>query len=135
MHNAVAAWSGKGEPRVRLDGPELRVRPSVTLALALALHELLTNAAKYGALSNGAGAINIQWSVSADAPAHFVFQWQECGGPQVRAPKRRGFGSRLIEYGLAADLGGTVELSFDQAGVSCRIDAPLSEIREEDVAS
>jgi PAS domain S-box-containing protein len=129
--DAVAAWAGKSSERATFDGPELRLRPAVALALAMALHELATNAVKYGALSNKKGKVAIEWSVSGDPEPCFRLRWQERGGPPVRAPVRRGFGSRLIEYGLARDLGGTVHLAFNEGGMECRIEAPLEEIREE----
>ncbi|MGH8215060.1 MAG: PAS domain S-box protein [Rhodanobacteraceae bacterium] len=129
--DAVAAWAGQSGLRAAFDGPELRLRPAVALALAMALHELATNAVKYGALSNKKGKVSIEWSVSDDPRPCFRLRWLEQGGPPVRAPARRGFGSRLIEYGLARDLGGTVHLSFNEGGVECRIEAPLEEICEE----
>jgi two-component sensor histidine kinase len=92
---------------------------------------LATNAVKYGALSNKKGKVSIEWSVSQDPQACFRLRWREQGGPLVHAPARRGFGSRLIEYALARDLGGTVDLTFRKEGVECRIEAPLEEIREE----
>lgn len=129
--DAVAAWTGKSSERASFDGPELSLRPAVALALAMALHELATNAVKYGALSNKNGKVSIRWSVSDAARPCFRLRWLEQGGPPVHAPERRGFGSRLIEYGLARDLGGTVELSFRERGVECTIEAPLEEICEE----
>jgi len=131
VRDAVATWTGRSGERVQFDGPDLRLRPAVSLALAMALHELATNAVKYGALSNKSGRIGIEWSVSDDPKRCFRLRWREQGGPPVRAPERRGFGSRLIEYGLARDLGGTVELSFHEGGVKCTIEAPLAEICEE----
>jgi len=74
------------------------------------------------------GRIGIEWSVSDDPKRCFRLRWREQGGPPVRAPERRGFGSRLIEYGLARDLGGTVELSFHEGGVECTIEAPLDHV-------
>ncbi|MGH8146694.1 MAG: chemotaxis protein CheB [Rhodanobacteraceae bacterium] len=132
VHNATEAWSGGAMSHLDVNGPELRLRPAAALALAMALHELATNATKYGALSNNAGKVSVHWAVSDDDPANFKLQWLERGGPPVRAPSTRGFGTRLIEFGLAQDLGGTVELAFNDAGVECTIDAPLDDICEED---
>ncbi len=126
--NALAAWSGGASERIETKGPALRLRPTSALALAMALHELATNASKYGALSNGTGTVSVEWCVRDDSPSRFELRWREQDGPTVRKPSRRGFGSRLIEQGLASDLGGTVELSYDPAGVTCRIDAPLAEL-------
>lgn len=129
--NAVATWAGKTGERAKFDGPELRLRPAVALALAMALHELATNAVKYGALSNKRGKVSIEWTVTREPQAGFRLRWLEQGGPPAHAPARRGFGSRLIEYGLARDLGGTVDLSFKPAGVECTIEAPIEEICEQ----
>jgi two-component sensor histidine kinase len=93
----------------------------------MGLHELATNAAKYGALSNGSGRVEVDWTISAEPPG-FSFRWAESGGPPVKMPERRGFGSRLIERGLAQDLDGDIRLEFDPAGVICTIAASLEEI-------
>lgn len=132
VDRALAAWSRGAASRVELKGPALRLRPEAALALALALHELATNASKYGALSNAVGVVDIRWSTSGrgDAPA-FRLEWQERDGPPVKAPARTGFGARLIEQGLAQDLGGSARLTFAEAGVECVVDAPLDEIREQ----
>jgi two-component sensor histidine kinase len=94
----------------------------------MALHELATNAAKYGALSDPRGRIEIDWRFDGTpaAPA-LAIAWSERGGPEVAPPQRRGFGSRLIERGIAQELDGEVALLFDPAGVQCRIRLPLSE--------
>ena len=124
IDGALAAYrSDEQEGRFSLDGPDIRLVPKA----ALALHELATNAAKYGALSTDTGTVRLQWSVSGD-PARFSFRWRESGGPPVVTPARRGFGSRLIERGLAQDLDGRIELVFDPAGVVCSIDAPAGEL-------
>ena len=92
----------------------------------MALHELGTNAAKYGALSVDGGRVSIAWDVEGD---RLRLEWRESGGPPVEAPSRRGFGSRLIERGLEADLDGRAELHFDPAGLRCEIEASLAAIR------
>lgn len=130
--HAMAAWTDDGVgARVRIQGPDLRLCPEAALALAMALHELATNASKYGALSNPTGEVSIQWQISNGSPARLQLHWHESGGPPVHPPSGRGFGSRLIEHALARDLGGTVDLSFDEDGVRCAIDAPLDELREQ----
>jgi PAS domain S-box-containing protein len=114
------------EDRFEVHGPEIHVLPKTALALAMALHELATNAGKYGALSNATGWVRLHWWVSQeeDGPRlHMV--WSEHGGPAVAPPSRRGFGSRLIERGLAAELGGSVEMAYPPEGVVCTISAPL----------
>jgi two-component sensor histidine kinase len=117
------------EDRFEVHGPELHVPPKTALALAMALHELATNASKYGALSNATGHVHLQWQVSQerDGP-RLHMEWSERGGPTVTLPSRKGFGSRLIERGLAAELGGSVELDYGSEGVTCTINAPLPTI-------
>ncbi|QIK78365.1 PAS domain S-box protein [Sphingomonas piscis] len=110
--------------RLNLDGPELTLSPKTAVSLAMAIHELATNALKYGALSNDSGTVEVAWSTAAN---RLRFEWRERGGPPVEAPERRGFGSRMIERGLSAELGGTVKIHFEPQGVVCIVDAPLPE--------
>jgi two-component sensor histidine kinase len=107
--------------RVDLDGPALVVTPKAAVALAMALHELGTNAVKYGALSTPEGRIAISWATDGD---RLRLDWRERGGPPVIISDRRGFGVRMIERALASDLGGRVKVDFDAGGVHCAIDAP-----------
>jgi two-component sensor histidine kinase len=99
----------------------------MALALAMAFQELATNAVKYGALSNDVGRVRIAWRIGrgGDGRLALSLRWEESGGPPVQAPARRGFGSRLIEQGLARDLDGTVAIGFEPEGVVCTIEAPL----------
>jgi two-component sensor histidine kinase len=115
-----------GDCRFRISGPSFRLAPRSALALALALHELGTNAAKYGALSvQRGGLVDIAWHV---ADGKLRLDWKESGGPPVAAPARRGFGSRLIEQGLGADLGGVARIAFEPDGLRCTIEAATGEI-------
>ena len=115
---ALAPWQAPpGQPqeegRLKLGGPPAWLAPKQALGLALALHELATNAAKHGALSRPEGRINVTWQ---DVPDDMVeLRWQEYGGPPVRAPQRRGFGSRLLERGLPAELGAGSSVAMDYA--------------------
>jgi PAS domain S-box-containing protein len=113
---AVAPYSSPGENRLHLSGPKVRLLPRMALALAMALQELVTNAVKYGALSNATGQITITWKVEQGEPSSLELRWAESGGPAVRTPTRRGFGSRLIERSLAQDLGGHVQIAFAGQG-------------------
>jgi two-component sensor histidine kinase len=108
--------------RISCAGPSLDVSPSQALALSLALHELATNAAKYGALSRPEGRIELRWKVQED---RLELTWRESGGPKVVPPTRRGFGSRLIENALSRDLDGQTRLEFAPDGVRCWITAVL----------
>ena len=126
VEQAIEPFETPGEGRFELSGPEARVGPRQALALAMGLNELATNALKYGALSKPGGKIRVVWALDPTAtPATLRLRWEEAGGPPVRPPKRRGFGSRLIEQVLAKDMGGHVQLHFLEAGVVCTIEAPL----------
>jgi PAS domain S-box-containing protein len=111
------------EERIVAEGPDLLIPPKMAVSLALALHELATNAAKYGALSAAAGRIEIRWR---HENGRLRLVWRESGGPEVEQPATRGFGTRMIERALAADLGGAVKIDFRSEGVVCTIDADLA---------
>lgn len=105
-----------------IGGPILHLSPKQTLALSLALHELGTNAAKYGALSTPEGRVALRWEAR---DGRLQLEWRETGGPPVAPPARRGFGSRLLETGLLHDLDGRTRLEFAAGGLSCLITASL----------
>jgi PAS domain S-box-containing protein len=112
-----------GAERVRLQGPELDLPPTQALTLGLVFHELATNAAKYGSLSAPTGDVEVGWSLAAGDPPTLELTWREQGGPPVSPPRRRGFGSRLIERTLGA---GDSRLEFAPGGLVCRIRLPLA---------
>jgi two-component system, chemotaxis family, CheB/CheR fusion protein len=118
---------GDSKPRFSTTGADVSLSPKQTLALGLAFHELATNAVKYGALSlSDRGSVAISWEVAAsDGGATLQIQWIESGGPTVKTPTARGFGSRLIERALPTDLDGQVEIEFHPAGVRCLMRIPL----------
>ena len=97
------------------------------LAMALALHELGTNAVKYGALSQEGGHVDVSWR---NQGGEFHFRWQESGGPPVTPPRRRGFGSQMIEKVLGSYLGGTAKLDFAPDGIVLSLDAPTAALAE-----
>jgi PAS domain S-box-containing protein len=109
-------------------GPDIRLLPKSALAVAMAVHELATNAAKYGALSNGSGRISVHWTIVDHDGERLQIVWTEAGGPKVASPSSKGFGSRLIERGLAGQLGGEAVIDYRETGVVCRIMAPLNTI-------
>ena len=113
--------------RYRLLGrEEVRVAPRAAVALGMALHELTTNAAKYGGLSIPAGEVAVTWRVAPALGRHLRIEWIETGGPSIAAaPTRRGFGSRLLERGVTAELGGAVVLDFAESGLKAVIEIPL----------
>ena len=123
---ALEPYRAHGADRFVQRGPEVRLIPRTALAVAMALQELATNAVKYGALSNHTGSITVEWSVDPASPSpRLHLRWEESGGPDVKPPSRRGFGTRLIERSLAQELEGEVKVAFRQTGVVCTIDAPL----------
>ncbi len=112
--------------RVMIEGDPLWLAPRAALAIALALHELGTNAAKYGSLSSERGTVSIRWTVEGGT---LRMSWKERGGPAVTQPDCRGFGSRLIERGLTSDLGGAAQLIFEPDGLCCIIEASCAAIQ------
>ncbi|MBE7196758.1 MAG: PAS domain-containing protein [Parafilimonas terrae] len=114
--------------RIVLEGISVALQPQVAVALALALHELATNAAKYGALSNETGCVHLAWQVDGTGPdAKFRLAWWEQGGPQVSKPTRRGFGSTLIERSLRSYFGGTAATEFLPEGLRFTLEARLGD--------
>ena len=114
-----------GEHQFVIEGPDVRLSPKTAVTLALAMHELATNAAKYGALSARGGRVELNWR-NNDGRLNLI--WRERGGPPVLPPAQRGFGTRMIERGLAAELGGKVTIDFAPTGIVCQVDAPLPEL-------
>jgi PAS domain S-box-containing protein len=128
LSGSLAPYAGAGPQRVVLRGEDIVLRPRAVLTLAMAFHELTTNAAKYGALSVPGGTIEIRWqAVGGDAGGRPALRidWIEQGGPPVVKPERRGFGSKLIEGSIAAEHGGSAELAFEPTGLHCEIIIPL----------
>lgn len=129
VERALAPHAAIGD-RFRIHGPSVTLLPQVTLAFALALHELATNAAKYGALSMPRGHVDLSWSVTTGADSaepRFQLTWQEVGGPEVRLPSRRGFGSMLIERSLRSYFRGQAQLEYPASGLVFSLDAPLAD--------
>jgi two-component sensor histidine kinase len=121
----IEPYCRQSSGRCDIDGPRVRLTPSMALALSMAVHELATNAAKYGALSVPEGQVAISWSVMPGQQRQLTLCWQERGGPPVALPERRGFGTRLIERSLAQELAGDVSLAYVPTGVVCTVKAPL----------
>jgi two-component sensor histidine kinase len=129
-----------GKRRIELKGPDVLLSSRAAIAFSLVLHELATNAAKYGALSSPEGRVAVHWTV---LDQWLRLTWQEDGGPPVKPPDRKGFGSVLIPRSMEQDLGGKVIVEFKPEGVLCVLEMPLSNVagessgalREETVAS
>ena len=125
IDSILAPYAGRGRNRIRAKGPQVSLGAKPALALGLALHELGTNAAKYGALSNDEGYIDIAWTLAPQRQGReFCLRWRERNGPPVLPPRRTGFGTRLIQRNLAAEFDGEVELEYPPNGVECTICAP-----------
>lgn len=128
--DALRVHAGDGQ-RCTWQGNSVRVTPRIALALSMMLHELATNAIKYGALSNATGTVAVSWALSStdglgsDAGIRLGLRWEERDGPPVTTPIRNGFGSRMIERGLANELSGEVRLRYEPTGVICTVDMPL----------
>src|SRR5262249_35423398 len=119
---APYATSGNCE----IDGPDVILKPDAGQALGMVLHELVTNAAKYGALSSQNGLVSIRWErrLNGRPRSHLVLQWREIGGPSVVAPKSVGLGTSTIRDLIPYEFGGTVDLAFAPAGIECRLELP-----------
>ncbi|GAB5349992.1 sensor histidine kinase [Alteriqipengyuania sp. 357] len=132
----VEAAFGPPEDRLRLEGPDFLLAPEVALALTMILHELTTNAIKYGALSNDAGVVTVSWTIARKTDCTpedcgpgdcdvLKLEWRETGGPPVEAPSHEGFGSKLIRRGISSKRGTRVDLRHESDGVVCTIEANL----------
>ncbi len=115
-----------GEARVSLGGPAISLEPRHALAIGLVLHELFTNALKYGALSKNEGRIALDWALIDRSGPQLKLLWRESGGPTVSLPSRKGFGSVLLERTLKGDLDGDVNMDFLPSGLVCSISARLT---------
>ena len=114
----LAPYSEKDEKRVRIDGPQVLLEPNAALAIAVALHELATNAVKYGALSGTKGQIDLKWLHKTDG--QLILDWTEMGGPAVQVPTRQGFGSRVIKR-IIGQLKGKARFDWRPEGLVCEI--------------
>jgi len=125
---SLAPYVDSAAERIVMRGEDLVLRPRAALTLAMAFHELTTNAAKYGALSGPDGRVEIRWQPvgnGQDSKTVLRIEWDEKDGPPVAEPERRGFGTKLIERSVAADLDGCAILAFEPAGLRCTIDIPM----------
>ncbi|HYD73885.1 MAG TPA: PAS domain S-box protein [Candidatus Binatia bacterium] len=121
----VSHVCGAARERIHTDGPDLLLSPRQALSISMALHELCTNAMKYGALSTEGGVVDLAWRVKDGAEPYLEMIWRERGGPPVAPPKERGYGSMMIERALAHDLQGSAKLEFKPDGLVCTVSAPL----------
>jgi hypothetical protein len=118
----LSPYSRDGEMRTQIDGPTVMLKQDVAQAIAVALHELATNAAKYGALSEAEGRVRVEWSRETDG--RLVMRWTELGGPPVKPPTRKGFGTHVMEAMIRGHEGGDVRLDWRAEGLACEIVIP-----------
>jgi two-component sensor histidine kinase len=123
----LAPFVGLIGSRIAVHGPRLRLTASSAQAVGLALHELATNAGKYGALSNDQGRVEVAWGASGES---FTMHWTESAGPPVSPPKRLGFGSTVIDVMAGRSLGGKVDLHYAPSGVTWRLTCPVANALE-----
>jgi PAS domain S-box-containing protein len=129
VDGSVAPYSSS--PRqLTITGADLKVSPKPAVVMALAFHELAINALKFGALSAPAGHVDVRWSIEADD--QLCIEWAERGGPAVRPPERRGFGTRIVETALPNELGGAVAIDYRAEGLRCSIRSPLAALDKVD---
>jgi PAS domain S-box-containing protein len=122
----LAPFRREDGARVRLRGPPVALSPTAAQSLAMALHELATNAAKYGALSVPHGSVTVDWSTQADG--RLALRWSETGGPPVQPPTYRGFGTKVIEQSICGQLKGEAHVSWHPAGLVCRLIVPADQL-------
>jgi two-component sensor histidine kinase/CheY-like chemotaxis protein len=108
--------------KVSIDGPAVLLQPNTAQTLALALHELATNAAKYGALSADDGRVTLGWNVQ---PGRLELSWVESGAPKITAPEKRGYGTRVVTMGIESQLGGNVKFDWNRDGLRCSMTVPI----------
>ena len=125
LQRTLAPYAGGATQRVVITGEDIRLKPRAALGMAMAFQELATNAAKHGALSAAEGRITVDWRAEPPGSNLIEIRWIETGGPSVVPPRRRGFGTRLLERGLAYELKAEVKLDFAPTGLRCRIRLPL----------
>jgi light-regulated signal transduction histidine kinase (bacteriophytochrome)/CheY-like chemotaxis protein len=124
VESEAGAYLGSRAGRIKMDGPEVALDPKAFATLALVVHEMMTNSAKYGALADSTGKVEIVWKF--DQSSSLVIDWKESGGPPVQPPSRRGFGTTIIERSIPFDLKGDAELRFDLLGVHARFVIPAN---------
>ena len=127
IESAVKAFQSKGLDQFEIAGENIAISSGPAVSLSMVIHELCTNAVKHGALSVADGLVSISWTAVDN---RFKLHWKESGGPPVKEPSRRSFGSRLIEQALPGQLLGEARLRFEPDGLSCEVDIPLTTMQE-----
>jgi two-component sensor histidine kinase len=125
VSNELQPYRSRDQYRTKVDGPPVMLRPRAALALGMTIHELASNAVKFGALST-TGRVEVSWQVESSPGPKVVLHWRESGGPRVSEPTHKGLGRKLIEEMLTYELGARVTLNFQPEGLRCTIEFPLS---------
>jgi two-component sensor histidine kinase len=131
LATTVAPYNSDGSSRIAVSGPDIVVSRDAGTTIALCVHELTTNAIKYGALSVPEGNVEVIWEVTDGNDPLFSMNWIERGGPPAVTPSRQGYGTRYIRSALGSLLGTAPQLQFDTQGFRCRIAGPVSQLRTE----
>jgi two-component sensor histidine kinase len=136
VHAQLAHFGHLVDARIAVRGPDLRVTAAAAQTIGMALYELATNAAKYGALSTDRGHVDIEWRLepAGDSVHRFTIEWIESGGPTVVAPTRRGFGSSVLSQLTQMSLGADVTLEYLPNGVVWRLGCPADRVRQDEAA-
>lgn len=126
----IAPYNGDGPSRIKVHGPDVVVSRTSATTIALCLHELTTNAIKYGALSRKEGSVDVAWSISEEAPTVFSLHWVEADGPKVVEPTRQGYGTKYVRSALGSLFGSKPEISFNPDGLQCHVATPLVRLQQ-----
>ena len=126
VRREFAAYAGNNNTKI--DGPEVMLSAEAGQAMGTMIHELVTNAAKYGALSDQSGRVSVRWYRKLNGGAQLVLVWQETGGPRVEAPRKSGYGTGVVRDLIPYEFGGTVGLSFAPESVRCRLEIPFDRV-------
>jgi PAS domain S-box-containing protein len=136
LEAALKPYRDEFGARIAMAGDAVKLHPRAALTLSMVFHELITNAAKYGALSNTTGRLSLTWHIATDGNGReLVLHWREEGGPPVASPLRRGFGTQMVERSIPAELGGCASLQFAGDGVICEVKFPLANNSESSPAT
>jgi len=127
VESEAGAYLGARASRIKMEGPEVALDPKAFATLALVVHEMMTNSAKYGALADSTGQVEVVWKL--DQGSTLTIDWKESGGPPVQPPSRRGFGTTIIERSVPFDLRGDAEIRFDLLGVQARFVIPANYVQ------
>jgi two-component sensor histidine kinase len=122
IEEELAPFGHEDTRRFSISGPDIMLAPAIAQSLALTLHELTTNAAKYGALSTDGGSLDLSWLINGDGV--LSIDWRESGGPPTSSPQKKGFGTRILFAGVEQQLNGKAEMEWLEDGLRCKLFIP-----------